>query len=447
VLRLYDTAIGSVEPLELRQPGELSMYICGPTVYGEPHAGHGRACLVWDMLRRYAEWQGLKVHHVSNVTDIDDKIINRAKAERTTEPEVAATWEAAWWDAMGRLGIARPHETPHATDYVGRMVTFIAELVDRGKAYVGGDGVYFSSETVEDYGLLPHRTIDVLSSGETRLEGGDESGKRSPMDFVLWKFAKPGEPTWDAPWGAGRPGWHTECVVMSVDLLGDSFDVHGGGIDLIFPHHEDERAQAVAAGERFSRRWVHHEMVVTEGGVKMSKSLGNFLSLPDLLARYDQRAYRLLALQTHYRKTMTVSDTTMTAATRTLEGLDAFARDFAAARGAPADPAVLDRFRDRMDDDLDAPGAVADLFIAQREARATGNEAIAAAVFELWESGLGLSLDEGSGQIPPEAQAKAAERDEARAARDWSRADRLRNELVADGYVVEDTPEGTRLRR
>jgi cysteinyl-tRNA synthetase len=450
VLRLYDTAIGSVEPLTLRRPGELSLYVCGPTVYGEPHAGHGRAALVWDMLRRYAEWRGLSVRHVSNVTDIDDKIINRAREEHSTEPEVARTWEAAWWDAMGRLGVARPHETPHATDYVEQMVAFIAELVDRGKAYVGGDGVYFASESVEDYGLLPHRSFEVLSRGETRLEGGDESGKRSPMDFVLWKFAKPGEPTWGAPWGAGRPGWHTECVVMSEDLLGDDFDVHGGGVDLIFPHHEDERAQAVAAGERFSRRWMHHEMVVTEGGVKMSKSLGNYLALPGLLDRYDERAYRLLALQTHYRRAMTVSETTMKAAAKTLEGLDAFARDFAGARGATPGPAVLDRFRDRMDDDLDAPGAVAELFSAMREARSADRErarGIAAAVFELWEVALGLPLDDGSGEIPPEAAATAAERDRARAARDWSRADQLRNELVADGYVVEDTPEGTRLRK
>jgi cysteinyl-tRNA synthetase len=195
---------------------------------------------------------------------------------------------------------------------------------------------------------------------------------------------------------------------------------------------------------------MHHEMVVTDGGVKMSKSLGNYLALPELLDRYDERAYRLLALQTHYRRAMTVSETTMKAAAKTLEGLDAFARDFAGARGATPGPAVLDRFRDRMDDDLDAPGAVAELFSAMREARSADRErarGIAAAVFELWEVALGLPLDDGSGEIPPEAAAKAAERDRARAARDWSRADQLRNELVADGYVVEDTPEGTRLRK
>jgi cysteinyl-tRNA synthetase len=450
VLRLYDTAIGSVEPLTLRRAGELSMYICGPTVYGEAHAGHGRACLVWDLLRRYSEWSGLAVRHVSNVTDIDDKIINRARDEATTVETVARTWEASWWAAMDRLDVARPHDTPHATDFVDRMVELIGALVDRGQAYVGGDGVYFASATVEDYGLLVHRSLEVLSAGESRLDAGEEAGKRAPIDFVLWKFARPAEPSWESPWGAGRPGWHTECVVMSLDLLGDGFDLHGGGVDLVFPHHEDERAQAVAAGHAFSRRWVHHEMVLAEGGVKMSKSLGNYLSLPELLDAYDPRAYRLLTLQSHYRSTMTVSATTMAAAERTMEGLDAFAREYSSARRAPADPGVIEAFRRRMDDDLDAPGAVADLFTAGREARAGEGEAataLAAAVLHLWEGPLGLRLDDGSGELPPEARIKAAERDEARARRDWRRADELRNELVADGYVVEDTPTGTKLRR
>jgi cysteinyl-tRNA synthetase len=450
VLRLYDTAIGSVEPLSLRRPGELSMYICGPTVYGETHAGHGRAGLVWDLLRRYAEWSGLAVRHVSNVTDIDDKIINRAREEGTTAEAVAETWEAAWWAAMARLGVAQPHDTPHATRFVDRMIELIGELVEGGRAYVGGDGVYFSSATVEDYGLLVHRSIDVLSAGESRLEAGEETGKRAPIDFVLWKFARPGEPTWESPWGPGRPGWHTECVVMSLDLLGDGFDLHGGGVDLLFPHHEDERAQAVAAGNVFSRRWMHHEMVLAEGGVKMSKSLGNYLSLPELLDTYDPRAYRLLTLQSHYRSTMTVNATTMAAAQRTVEGLDAFAREWVSARGPQPDPRLIESFRARMDDDLDAPGAVADLFVAGREARAAEGEAataLAAAVLLLWEGPLGLLLDQGSGELPPDALAQAAERDEARARRDWRRADELRNELVAAGYVVEDTPTGTRLRR
>jgi cysteinyl-tRNA synthetase len=449
VLHLYDTALGSVEPLELRRPGELSMYVCGPTVYGEPHIGHGRFNLVWDLIRRYATWRGLDVHYVSNITDIDDKIINRARDEGTTAAAVAVTWEASWWSAMDRLGVARPDQAPRATAYVAEMIQLIAELIERGSAYVGGDGVYFASETVADYGLLARQPLESLRAG-ARVEVSEEAGKRAPVDFVLWKAAKPGEPSWPSPWGPGRPGWHTECVVMSLDLLGDGFDLHGGGIDLAFPHHENERAQAVADGHRFARRWVHNWMVVVDGGVKMSKSLGNTMSLPEMLDRYDPRAYRLLVLQSHYRSPMTVSEATLVAASRTLEGLDGFAREFAGARGSKSDPEIVGRFVARMDDDLDAPNAVAGIFTAMREARAATGEraqALAAAVLDIWEVALGLRLDDGMGEIPPGAQAKAALRDEARAARDWVRADELRSELTAEGYVVEDTPGGTTLRR
>ncbi len=449
MLRLYDTASGSVETLDLRRPGELSMYVCGPTVYGEAHIGHGRFNLVWDVVRRYARWRGLDVHYVSNITDIDDKIINRARDENTSAVDVAETWEAAWWAAMDRLGVERPDEAPRATAYVARMVELIAELIDRGRAYVGGDGVYFASETVEDYGLLARQPLDSLRAG-ARVEVADEAGKRSPVDFVLWKFAKPGEPSWDSPWGPGRPGWHTECVVMSLDLLGDGFDLHGGGIDLAFPHHENERAQAVADGHASARHWVHNGMVVVDGGVKMSKSLGNYVSLPEILDRYDPRAYRLLVLQSHYRSPMTVSEVTLAAASRTVENLDTFAREFADARSAPPDAGTLERFVERMDDDLDTPNAVAALFVAGREARAASGEralALAAAVLQVWDEALGLVLDSSGGEIPPEALARAAERDRARAAKDWALADRLRHELSADGYVVEDTPDGTQLRR
>jgi cysteinyl-tRNA synthetase len=449
VLRLYDTALGSVEPLELRRPGQLAMYVCGPTVYGEPHIGHGRFTLVWDVIRRYAAWSGLEVDFVSNVTDIDDKIIDRANDEGVSAEQVAATWEQVWWDTMASLGIDRPDQSPHATAYVERMVALIGELVDGGHAYEGGDGVYFSSETVADYGLLARQPLESLRVG-ARVEVSEDAGKRSPIDFVLWKAAKPGEPSWESPWGAGRPGWHTECVVMSLDLLGDGFDLHGGGIDLAFPHHENERAQAVAAGHDFAHRWVHSAHVVAEGGEKMSKSLGNTMSLPELVAAYDPRAYRLTVLQSHYRSPMTVGPGTLEAAVRTVEGLDVFAREFADARSAEPDPGVLARFAERMDDDLDAPKAVSGLFGAMREARAAGGELgapIAAAVIEAWEQALGLPIGATGDEAPEEARAKAAARDEARAGRDYARSDALRDELVAEGWIVEDTPTGTTLRR
>jgi cysteinyl-tRNA synthetase len=227
VLRLHDTALGTIVPLELRDPGRLSMYVCGPTVSGEPHVGHGRFNVVWDVVRRYLTWSGLDVRFVSNVTDVEDKIIARAAAEGRSAEEVAAHYEKVWWDTMARLGVERPTESPHATAYIRDMVDLISELVERGHAYVGGDGVYFASESVEGYGLLARQPIESLRAG-ARVEVAEEAGKRSPIDFVLWKSAKPGEPSWESPWGPGRPGWHTECVVMSLDLLGDGFDLHGG---------------------------------------------------------------------------------------------------------------------------------------------------------------------------------------------------------------------------
>jgi cysteinyl-tRNA synthetase len=449
VLRLHDTALGTVAPLELRDPGRLSMYVCGPTVYDDPHLGHGRFTLVWDVLRRYLAWSGLDVRFVSNVTDIEDKIIAKAAAEERTPDEVAAHYEQVWWDTQDRLGILRPSDTPHATEYVERMVDLIKALERDGHAYRGGDGVYFAADTIEGYGLLARQPIESLRAG-ARVEVGEDAGKRAPIDFALWKLAKPGEPSWPSPWGAGRPGWHTECVVMSLDILGEGFDLHGGGLDLAFPHHENERAQAVGAGRAFSRRWVHSGMVVVEGGEKMSKSLGNTLSILELLDAHDPRAYRLLVLQSHYRSPLSVTADSLASAEGGVERLDAFGREFAGARGHPADPAALTAFAEHMDDDLDTPGAVRVGFDLVRAARAaSGDEAarLASAAFEIFEQALGLPLGGAPAEVPPDVLAKARDRDDARAARDWARADRLRDELQSEGWIVEDGPDGTTIRR
>jgi cysteinyl-tRNA synthetase len=445
VLRLYDTALGAVVPIEPRREGQFSMYVCGPTVSGEPHLGHGRFTVVWDALRRYLRWCGLDVRYVSNVTDIEDKIIARAAEEGRTTEEVAAHYEKLWWDTMDRLGVDRPTEAPHATSYVEAMVELIRLLLERGHAYVGGDGVYFSAGSVEGYGLLARQSIESLQAG-ARVEAAEEAGKRSPVDFVLWKLAKPGEPSWDSPWGRGRPGWHTECVVMSLDLLGEDFDLHTGGLDLSFPHHENERAQAVAAGCRFTRHWAHNGMVEDEKGEKMSKSLGNVLSLLELLDAYDPRAFRLQVLQSHYRSPMTVGPGTLAANQAAMERLDAFAREFAPARTTTPAAALLDRFRQLMDDDLDTPGAVALAFDAVRDARAAKDPALASAVFEMLDRALGLRLEYEVRGVPAEVRARAKERDEARAARDWARADAIRAQLQAEGWTVEDGPEGTVIR-
>ncbi len=463
MLRLYDTATGEVTGVRLRTPGRASLYVCGPTVYDAPHLGHGRFSLVFDVLRRYLLFTGLDVTYVSNITDIDDKVIERAASAGTTPSELTAHYEQVWWEAMDALGVLRPDEVPHATAYVARMVDTVAELVDRGVAYETSDGVYLSVADVPGYGLLARQPLESLRAG-ARVEAGEE--KRSPLDFVLWKKAKPGEPTWPSPWGPGRPGWHTECVVMSLDLLGDGFDVHGGAIDLIFPHHENERAQAVALGRDFAHHWVHNGWVTVDGE-KMSKSLGNFTSLDDLLSRSDARAYRLLVLRAHYRSPIEITPDTVAQAEAQLARLDELARRFeltdplegasfvvdAGPTGVPERDEAVARFRAAMDDDLDTPGALAAVFELVRRANTvadvSGAEAarpLAEAVAEVCAA-MGLRLRRASEELDDETAALAAARDAARAARDFARADSLRDELTGRGWLVEDTPEGTRVRR
>jgi cysteinyl-tRNA synthetase len=450
VLQLFDTAQGKVVPFEPREPGKVSMYVCGPTVYGPPHLGHGRFSLVFDVLRRYLRWSGFDVTYVSNITDIDDKIINRANDEGRDWRDIAHRCEDVWWSAMEAIGVERPDHDPHATAYVPEMVELIGQLIERGDAYVSDDGVYFSPAVVDDYGLLARQTLESLQAG-ARVEVAEH--KRSPIDFALWKFAKPGEPSWPSPWGDGRPGWHTECVVMSLDLLGDGFDIHGGGLDLAFPHHENERAQAVAAGRTFARHWVHNGFVEV-GGEKMSKSLGNFTSLLDLVESTDPRAYRLLVLRAHYRTPLEISVATTDDASAALKKFDSLARSLADADlpSVPGDAEALERFRTAMDADLDTPRVVALLSEIRRRANTAldmedrAEAASLGAAFLEIAGALGLVLDAGGDEVPAEVLAVARQRDDARAAKDWAQADALRDQLVADGWVVEDTPSGTQVR-
>ncbi len=448
--------------MELRDPGRLSMYLCGPTVYDLPHIGHGRQMLVWDMARRWFSFRGLEVRFVSNITDIDDNIINRATREGTSENEVALRYEREWFSAMGALGAADPDDVPHATQYVEEMIELISRLLEDDVAYRTSDGIYFDVSRVPDYGLLAGQPLESLRAG-ARVEANDD--KRSPLDFALWKNAKTGEPSWSAPFGEGRPGWHTECVVMSLGLLGEGFDLHCGGFDLKFPHHENERAQALADGRAFARHWAHHGWVMV-GEEKMSKSLGNFTSLTDLLERTDARAYRLLVLRSHYRSPIEVTPETIADAERALSRLDALARrfDLAAlcdehievASDHPWDETtgpILDEFAHLLDDDLNTPLAIALLFDTLSSANAAADRGdyeegsrLAGAVNVLFAS-LGLALDGLRATIDAESAALVAAREGARARRDWAESDRLRDELVARGWVVEDSATGTFIRR
>ena len=426
------------------------MYVCGPTVYGPPHLGHGRFSLVFDVLRRYLEWSGFEVDYVSNITDIDDKIIARARDEQRDWQEIARRCEDVWWRAMDAIGVRRPTSDPHATAYVDQMVALIAELLERGAAYETEDGVYFRPSTVDDYGLLARQSIESLQAG-ARVEVVEQ--KESPIDFALWKKVKPGEPSWPSPWGAGRPGWHTECVVMSRDLLGEAFDIHGGGQDLAFPHHENERAQARADGcDVFARYWVHNGFVEV-GGEKMSKSLGNFTNLLDLIDTVDPRSYRMLVLQSHYRSPINVDATSTANAAAALARLDALGRRVGDMAELPdPDPETIAEFTARMDDDLDTPGAMAVVFntVSRINSLLDLDDALLAgplvgAFFSMTRA-VGLEIHLGSTEVPDDVAALAAERDDARVARDFARADAIRDELVAAGWVVEDTADGTRVR-
>ena len=451
MFRLYDSATSEVRELRLRTPGRVGIYLCGPTVYGPPHLGHGRATLVYDILRRYLEWSGLEVRLVSNITDIDDKIIDRANREGRPWQEITHKCEDVWFRAMEKLNVARPTDVPHATEYVDQMVDMIATLVRSDRAYVTDDGVYLSVEGVENYGLLAHQSLDDLLSGGGEREVFGAGNKRHPADFALWKFSKPGEPAWASPWGDGRPGWHSECVVMSLELLGEGFDLHCGGMDLKFPHHENERAQAVALGKEFAKHWMHNGFVVDAEGEKMSKSLGNVANLLDLMEHYDPRAYRMVLLQTHYRSPVRVGQDNIDASVSALGGLDSFAARAASLGDTTADPEVMATFRERMDDDLDTPSATALLFDTVRRANAAidagSPEAppLAAAVREICRA-FGLVL-KGAADVPADVAAKAQALDAARAAKDFATADALRAELQADGWIVETTKAGTSVRR
>jgi len=461
VIRLFDSLKTEVRPLALREPGRVSMYVCGPTVYGLPHMGHGRFTLVWDVFRRWLTFQGYEVNFVSNITDIDDKIINLAAGEQTTEADIAQRYEQEWWNAMSKIGVAKPTHSPHATHYVAEMVTLIEGLIAKDIAYPLSDGVYFDTSRVADYGALAGQALDSLRAG-ARVEMVE--AKRSPFDFALWKKAKPGEPSWPASFGEGRPGWHTECVVMSLGLLGDGFDLHCGGLDLKFPHHENERAQAIAAGHPFAQHWAHNGFVMVEGE-KMSKSLGNFTSLTDLLERTDARAYRLLVLRSHYRSPIEVSPATIEDAERALERLDSLARRFeldqlagetfaTATQPVPGELAgeLAQRVTEFLDDDLNTPLAVAALFEALSQANVLADEGKTAEAQLLAEAintlfgALGLALIGQGGEIDAESAAIVRLRDEARVAKNWAEADRLRDSLVNLGWIVEDSSSGTVIR-
>ncbi len=456
MLRIFDTAARAKVDFEPRRPGQVAMYVCGPTVYDVPHVGHGRTAVAFDVIRRYLRWRGDAVTYVSNITDVEDKIIRRAHERGTTETELAHTYETAYWEQLDRLNVQRPDEMPRATEFVEQMQKLIAEIVDAGRAYViEGQGVYFEVSTLADYGALLHRsTTELLEGAGARVEVDEK--KRSPLDFALWKAAKPGEPEWASPWGPGRPGWHIECSAMSLEILGEGFDIHGGGDDLVFPHHENERAQAEGAGHAFARHWIHSGMVMV-GREKMSKSLGNFTNLADALDRHGPRAFRLLALQTHYRRQLEMGDKELSDAGKAVDRLDALFRRARVAGVTEGTVGDVSGFRDAMDDDFDTPAALAFVFDLVRKANTALDAGDTASVADLLATvrevctAFGLGIEDGAAATGTgddgEIDALVVARDEARARRDFAEADRIRGELTALGVTVEDGAGGTTWHR
>ncbi|MEJ2485686.1 MAG: cysteine--tRNA ligase [Anaerolineales bacterium] len=459
-LRVYNTLSRKKETFEPLEPNQVSMYVCGPTVYDNAHVGHAMSSMVFDIIRRYLEYSGYKVRHVMNYTDVDDKIIMRSQYEEMNALELAELYIEQYEKHLKDLNILPASVYPRVSTEMENIIQVVQGLIDKGYAYEVEGDVYFRVSQDEDYGKLSRRKLDDMESG-SRIDV--DSRKESPMDFALWKAAKPGEPAWESPWGPGRPGWHIECSVMSLEHLGDQIDIHGGGNDLIFPHHENEIAQSESyTGKPFAKYWLHNGMMQLSGE-KMSKSLGNLVTINDFLEKHEADVLRMLVLNSNYRNPLTFSDDVLDQTARALERLRGGLRPaFPEASGAPQD--VLESlagqlektkagFVEAMDDDFNSAGALGHMFdlvrsINQaRDASATADE-LSSAQQTLLEFGevLGLTMQ-------PEVadQAGAAPfidllieiRKELRNEKLWALSDKVRDDLKAQGVVLEDTKEGT----
>jgi cysteinyl-tRNA synthetase len=470
-LRLYNTMSQQKEGLKPVEDGCVRMYVCGVTVYDHCHVGHARSAIVFDIVNRYLLVKGLKVISVKNFTDIDDKIIRKSLEEKIPWTEVGAKYIQSFYEDMGALNILRPTVEPKATEHVEEMIGLVETLLSKGHAYQVGGDVYFSVESFSDYGRLSKRSLDEMVAG-ARVEVDER--KKNPLDFALWKESKPDEPSWPTPFGRGRPGWHLECSVMSTKYLGNPFDIHGGGRDLIFPHHENERAQTEAATDRrFVNYWVHNGFVNIEKE-KMSKSLGNFLLIKDFLKEYHPEVLRLFFLSTHYRSPIDYNDKALEDANHalarlysTLDRAEEFLRGHKVEPTRFGDADILEKaFLDAMDDDFNTALALASVFELSRMINKMIDEGDAGSrPFVDYNTAMLLSLTETLGLLRDRADRFNArekvrhlarygldeaaieraieERVRARAAKDYKKADEIRNELAAKGIQLLDTTKGT----
>lgn len=454
-LHLHDTETRALREFTPLVPGHVSVYLCGATVQGEPHIGHVRSGVAFDVLRRWLLAHDYDVAFVRNVTDIDDKILNKARDAGRPWWEWAATYERSFTWAYDRLGVLPPSAEPRATGHITQMVQMIERLIERGHAYADWCGdVYFDVQSFPSYGALSGHKLDDVHQGESVAEG-----KRDPRDFTLWKGAKPGEPSWPTPWGPGRPGWHLECSAMAETYLGADFDIHCGGLDLVFPHHENERAQSMAAGDGFSRYWLHNGWV-TMGGEKMSKSLGNVLSVPNVLKKVRPQELRFYLGGAHYRSMLEYSDTALETAAVTYRGIEGFVRRAVERAGDVPMGKWTAGFAAALDDDLGVPKALAEIHATVT----LGNTALesgdlpaavehAGSVRAMLDI-LGVdpldphwSSDSGSdagalGALGVLVEAELERRATAKATKDWAVADEIRDRLAQAGVDVTDTPNG-----
>ena len=478
-LTLYNTLTRRQEPFETVEPGKVKMYYCGVTVYDYCHLGHARACIVWDVVRRYLQFIGYEVRYIQNFTDIDDKILNRACVEHSSMEAVADRFIKAYFEDMARLGIKEADEYPRATHTMNGIQRLIHELENKGFAYPSDGDVYYAVRQFAEYGKLSGRRLEDMQAGKSErvnIEDTEYQKKKDPFDFALWKAAKPGEPAWESPWGAGRPGWHIECSAMVRDRLGDTIDIHAGGADLIFPHHENEIAQSEAVtGKPLARYWLHNGMVKVDGE-KMSKSLGNFTTIRELLDRgVDPMAVRLFVLTAQYRTPIDFTDEAIAAATNgwhtIKEGL-LFGYQYGKKLGWGVGTASLlaetvERFQETVNNDFNFPGGLTVLFELAKELRREGNIIVHEGKTETspdelqrqWQTlvtlagVLGLEAEmeaetqTSNGLSDAEIEAKIQQRQEARKAKNFAESDRIRDELQAQGITLIDSRDGTRWHR
>ncbi|MEO0926163.1 MAG: cysteine--tRNA ligase [Cyanobacteria bacterium J06643_13] len=471
-LSVYNTLTRSKSEFHTIEENKVRMYCCGITVYDYCHLGHARTCLVWDVVRRYLQWSGYEVNYIQNFTDIDDKILKRASQEGISMEAVTEKYIAAYFEDMACLGVGEADAYPRATHTLDGIKRLVAELEQKGFAYPASGDVYYAVQKFSDYGKLSGRKLEDMqagASGRVTTEDPEETKKQYPFDFALWKAAKDGEPAWESPWGNGRPGWHIECSAMVRERLGETIDIHVGGGDLTFPHHENEIAQSEAAtGKPLANYWLHNGMIIVEGK-KMSKSLGNFITIRELLDRYEPMAVRLFILQAQYRKPVDFTETALTTATNswsTLEEGLLFGANYGEQLGFSGSNAVdqelIDRFKSAVDDDFNFAGGLAVMFEIAKNLSKEGNilvhqGAVDTDIAQLetqwqtltqlaailgFEASLASSNPQTDGLSDADIDALVQQRNHARSNKDYAESDRLRDELQAQGITLIDKPGG-----